>query len=397
LEYEFDELEQIVTVLINPLYLSFEKQTKERFEQVSATCKNEVEKIKKRFNIAILKAVDENCIRVYIHRHQSCLINFSDTMYVYLRSNKLQQPEHEAYAQSIVACYEEIYECINNLLLYLEKHYHRYFDLDERLTKLCNEEFAKAIKSNLDQLKRELKRNEVNDDLIKITSDPFEKLQSDSATISYRKRNYLQVLLLEILTRVNDKDQVVTTDQICDLLLSLNYNNTRFFNFIIYYYGSVARDLDNAEELLGFYFFKKKLLNQLAIIPMMAFNNELPDIREQIANWFTEEIAFLERKQWLSSVNGNVKQDLEDRNTKIHTTLAVSQLSFSLKLLIDSGIFINCNYTELTKMVARNFKTDRMENISEGSLRNKYYNIEKGTTEKMKDLVFDLLNMVRKY
>ena len=184
LEYEFAELEQIVTVLINPSYLSFEKQTKERFEQFSAICNNEVEKVKKRFNIAILKAADENCIRVYIHRHQACLINFSDTMYVCLKSNELQRPEHEAYAQAIIKCYQEIYQCINQLLLYLEKHYQRYFDFDERLTKLCHEEFAKAIKINLDQLKSGLKRNAVNEDLIKITSDPFEKLLVESATIS---------------------------------------------------------------------------------------------------------------------------------------------------------------------------------------------------------------------
>ena len=170
----------------------------------------------------------------YIPRHQAWLINFSDTMNVCLKSNELQRPQHEAYAQAIIKCYQEIYQCINQLLLYLEKHYQRYLDFDERLTKLGHEEFAKAIKINLDQLKSGLKRNAVNEDLIKITSDPFEKLLVESATISYRKSNYLQVLLFEIMIQVNDNKQTVTTDQICDLLLSLNYNNTRFFNFIIY-------------------------------------------------------------------------------------------------------------------------------------------------------------------
>ena len=48
-------------------------------------------------------------------------------------------------------------------------------------------------------------------------------------------------------------------------------------------------------------------------------------------------------------------------------------------------------------MVAQNCKTDRIENISEDSLRNKYYNIDKGTADKMKDVVINLLNLVRKY
>jgi hypothetical protein len=49
-------------------------------------------------------------------------------------------------------------------------------------------------------------------------------------------------------------------------------------------------------------------------------------------------------------------------------------------------VIVNSNYTELLKIVAQNFKTDRIENISEDSLRNKYYNVEKGTADKMKDL-----------
>ena len=50
-------------------------------------------------------------------------------------------------------------------------------------------------------------------------------------------------------------------------------------------------------------------------------------------------------------------------------------------------------------MVSQNFKTDRIDNVSEESIeiRNKYYNIEKGTAEKMRDVAISLLDEVRKY
>jgi len=92
----------------------------------------------------------------------------------------------------------------------------------------------------------------------------------------------------------------------------------------------------------------------------------------------------LRKKQQSELNNSNHDQGYSQAKSKIHTTLAVSQLSFALKLLIESGVI---NYTELLKIVAQNFKTDRIDNISEDSLRNKYYNIEKGTADKMKDLV----------
>ena len=46
-------------------------------------------------------------------------------------------------------------------------------------------------------------------------------------------------------------------------------------------------------------------------------------------------------------------------------------------------------------MVARSFKTDRQEVISEDSLRNKSYNFETSTVEKLKDKIIGLLNMAR--
>lgn len=92
----------------------------------------------------------------------------------------------------------------------------------------------------------------------------------------------------------------------------------------------------------------------------------------------------------------NTKPAVSVTKDKIHTSLAVSQLSFALKLLIDSGIIINHNSTDLTKLVAQNFKTDRINDISEGSLRNKYYNVDKGTAEKMRDVLINLLNLVKR-
>ena len=105
----------------------------------------------------------------------------------------------------------------------------------------------------------------------------------------------------------------------------------------------------------------------------------------------------MRKKQQSELNNSNHDQGYSQAKSKIHTTLAVSQLSFALKLLIECGVIVNSNYTELLKIVAQNFKTDRIENISEDSLRNKYYNVEKGTADKMKDLVINLLNLVRKY
>ena len=85
----------------------------------------------------------------------------------------------------------------------------------------------------------------------------------------------------------------------------------------------------------------------------------------------------------------------QDSYGKIHTGLSVSQLALGVKLLLDAKVITNKNSTELMSMVARNFKTDRQEIISEDSLRNKSYNFETSTVEKVKDKIIGLLNIVR--
>jgi hypothetical protein len=68
-----------------------------------------------------------------------------------------------------------------------------------------------------------------------------------------------------------------------------------------------------------------------------------------------------------------------------------------VKLLLETGIIKNKNASELMRMVAASFRTEKSEHISEDSLRNKSYNIESSAVEGMKDVIIGLLNAVRKY
>jgi hypothetical protein len=86
-----------------------------------------------------------------------------------------------------------------------------------------------------------------------------------------------------------------------------------------------------------------------------------------------------------------------DTEPKVHTSLSVAHLSMAVKLLVDSKVITNKNTSELLRMVAKNFKTDKQEQISEDSLRNKMYNVEKFNVDKMKGVIIGMLNQVRKY
>ena len=81
----------------------------------------------------------------------------------------------------------------------------------------------------------------------------------------------------------------------------------------------------------------------------------------------------------------------------LFTSLSVPQLGFFIKLLVDTGVVNNKNQTELLKTITKTIRTHRNETISLDSLRNKYYNVDKSTTETVKDKLFNMINQTKKY
>lgn len=113
---------------------------------------------------------------------------------------------------------------------------------------------------------------------------------------------------------------------------------------------------------------------------------------------WAEEIYFLEKKQLLDvPIVASSKTDGLPNSNKVEMNLSVGQISLGLKLLLDTGIIQNKNASEILRMVSRNFKTKKSEQISEDSLRNKSYNIETAAVQGVKEVIVGLLNEVRKY
>jgi hypothetical protein len=97
----------------------------------------------------------------------------------------------------------------------------------------------------------------------------------------------------------------------------------------------------------------------------------------------------------LFSIEPLQKNITSENESKVHTSLSVAHLSLAVKLLIDAKVITNKNSREIIKMVARNFRTDKREQISEDSLYNKAYNVETSTLDGMKDVI--MMNLVKGY
>ena len=104
--------------------------------------------------------------------------------------------------------------------------------------------------------------------------------------------------------------------------------------------------------------------------------------------------AFLDEA--IAEINSPKREPSDEPVFKISTDLSVAHLACLLRLLHEEKIWMHQNQTALLDFFATHFSTRRQEDISAASLRAKYYNIERSTSEVVKDLLINMLNRLKK-
>jgi hypothetical protein len=137
-----------------------------------------------------------------------------------------------------------------------------------------------------------------------------------------------------------------------------------------------------------------KYYNQRQTRNFMKLRQNLPSIKHQIINWIEEEIDYLNKK---NSLNKDIsfKITQQEEIEKMTTDLSVAQLSYFFGLLSQIGIFDSKNQSKLFRFIAANFKTKTTAILSEGSIKNKFYNVEATTVNKIREKLFELLNLTK--
>ena len=395
LENELTTLEHLITRVLNPANLKPGKLNNAFISECRLLANNEKERIKNRFATVIFNPGSENLIEIYFRHHQTALVKLADTAFNYLQQKTAENIYPLTNKSLIINFYKDILRVPEELLQLIAENYSGYFNTGIKIPDAEKWQLAPEVKRKLKQIRAALRKTDLNEKVLEITCEPIETLLSATVETTYRELAYLKALINGLQHFISRKNSSNINKQFSHLLLYLNYNKLRFFNYYIQELKETGDHFNTINDQIDFYSLQIKLINQLPVKPGLIYKPELPPLKEQIGSWICEELYYLEKKQKLIfpvTIQGDKNQN---NSGKIHTNLSVSQLALGVKLLVDAKIITNKNSTELMSMVARSFKTDRQEVISEDSLRNKSYNFEVSTVERLKDKIIGLLNMVR--
>lgn len=109
-----------------------------------------------------------------------------------------------------------------------------------------------------------------------------------------------------------------------------------------------------------------------------------PSLKNQLTEYISVELEYHERLQQLSAKPSGSSSDDFLSGFKLKFEDSVSQLAYLLKILIETKIIVNNNVSQVISFLVRFVVTRKSENISVGSLRSKFYNVETGIKESVR-------------
>lgn len=245
-----------------------------------------------------------------------------------------------------------------------------------RLTGMLNR-LAKQIAERLDKTLLIILTGAIRKLISRIATD------ADPSKIDYAER-LLGELLSGTIEPLNTLDECVE-----EILWEYNFNSRQYFLFYIRRIAEKAHAEDTVSGKLELLAFEFKKVNQRLIGRNVCYTSTYSSLPDIVDNWLSEEITFLRTKQQLTITFVHPDKPIS-QDFKIALDLSVAQVSCLVRGLMEKKYILNSNLTELACFLSNAVITKRSENISVGSFRKKYYNLEEST----KKSVIDMLNKV---
>ncbi|PSL40532.1 hypothetical protein CLV51_1311, partial [Chitinophaga niastensis] len=296
--------------------------------------------------------------------------------------------------------YKIIYSNLAELLFFLEQKFARYLDIDCKIPASYLITAQAKFQQDIEVLKESFAALNIDGQLLSIALLPFTEFLNASHTaysITYQQLLYLREMgksLFELLDASEEGEDL--TDKLQGLLLYLNFNGIRHFQYWTSIVSSEIESLSTTREKLDRLMFLQKKISQATVKPGFIFNRLRAPLQSKMQSWLAEEIGYQKERGSLSS-NVHLPDELSRwKDFKIQTVFSVPQLGHILKLLLDSGLYLNKNRSEVLDFFSHFFTSVKQDNVSPGSLRSNFYKDNAAVSKAVRDILMDLVNRSHK-
>jgi hypothetical protein len=397
--YQLDVLERLISTDFNPGNTNAQL-AKERFNKATENFAAEIDRVKKALIHEVFTLDDDKRIELYIQHHQRLLIQLTDQLLNYFPENERPQLLSITKDSSRINLYRGFYAKLEELLSFIEKHFSRYFDLNTKVPDSYRYIASNTFQIRIPKLKQELLARNLSVSLVSFLVEPFtEFIQHKEVAVSFKRLIFLKELYKEIENLVrSDLKEEELHKLVCASMLYINYNSLKFFNHCARKIKESYHAKETLNEQLEKLSHYLKIINQQQEKPGFSYKQSHKSLKEQLSEWVTEEIIFLEKKQQLSLPFAGERptKDFAEKEFKIHLDSSVPRVAYFIKILIETRLIKNQNVLDVIRFFSTYISTGRATNVSAESFRTKFYNTEDSAKQAVEKDIVMLLNHIRK-
>ncbi|MBS0032065.1 hypothetical protein ACTJJ0_31905 [Chitinophaga sp. 22321] len=296
--------------------------------------------------------------------------------------------------------YKILYLHLAELLAHLEQKFERYLDIDCKVPPSYHLKAQAKFREDVALLKTGFLSSDVDEQLQNVVFMPFLELTKNNYTsfpITYRQLHYLTEMNKRLFQLLDaSEEQSVFPQKLHDLLLFINFNSVHYFE---YWCGMITEELKTyptfREKLERLMFLQKKI-SQASQKTAFVFNSRRSPLQYKMQSWLAEEIAYHKEINATSGAAHLPEELSRWKDFKVQTIFSVSQIGHILKLLLDSGIYVNKNRAEVLDFFSYFFTSVKQDSISPSSLRNNFYNDNAAVSKSVRDILMQLVNQSHK-
>ena len=392
--YELGFFDQFIHQYLTSLHPKCNEVPK--YEQLKNQLNKEAAAVKSRM-VAHVFAFKKQCeIEIYIQHHQSALIALSDSLLQFINHQQVFLIYKVSRSHCFMNLCKVCYKAIEEILLFVETYFSNYFDKNVKLPELRRLIAVNELEEKLSVISEALVKGGVRSELLNITLKPIHKFleRSGEKDVSYSRLIWINELVRE-LSLLNTEGNRKLNHDVFNVLCYLNNNSYGFFRYCV---RRCRKELERERDHKGKterLRWLVKITRQYSQKPGFRLCRERPSLKKQISSWLYEELEYL-------NINERFSQEVlvplaqPAVKNRVKASVSVAHLAYMLRLQVECGIFKTESLSELFKFYAFHMTSLRSEHISAESLRTRYYNVERATSDSVRDLLLKMVHYSKK-
>jgi len=241
-------------------------------------------------------------------------------------------------------------------------------------------------------------------DIVFNTLYSFVNSAKDNYPVTFQEVLYVKELLkeLEALKEPVDKKNIYSSLDM--LLIYLNFNSKDYKDYLTQYIADKINAYESISAKMDCLLFHYKEFNQIHRKAGTALYPQQIDLKDELSNWFTQEIFYLEKKLHLSIVplqdkTENIKEKtlVENEKSKVLCILSTDQTGLILRAADELKILIARSMNKVFKTIVPHLSTPYKENLSYDSMRSKSYTAEERDKKIAIETLEKIIEKIKEY